>query len=227
MAQWPQASVVTAWPPPGAGALFPEVPTTRACLWLALTWGSPERLEQTAQPADRPDATARKPCPHAVGERWLPKKNEVSLPEKGARAPCRQKRWMISYRPGSRLTRHPWPANGYCTSWTGWAAGFQSGCDRDPPLPRGLSHLLSPPPDRSSAVTTTWTRRRRRTSVCGAGVTAQPATPSWASLRPMTSAEVRSLWGLQMVQTGVCRMPLPGILLAGTAPRWCDLVLRS
>lgn len=91
----------------------------------------------------------------------------------------------------------------------------------------GLLRLLSPPPGRSSAVTTTWTRRRRRTSVCGAGVTAQPATPSRASLKPMTSAEVGSSWGLQTVQTGVCHLPLPGILLADAAPRWCDLVLRS
>lgn len=225
MAQWPQASVVIAWPLPGAGALFPEVPATRGCLWLALTWGSPERLEQSAQPADQPDTTARKPCPHAVGERWLPKENEVLLPEKGTRAPCRQERWMISYRPGSRLTRRPWPANGYRTSWD-WPGG-QGSSPGVTVTPLGLSHLLSPPPGRSLAVTTTWTRRRRRTSVCGAGVTARPATLSRASLRPMTSAEVRSLWGLQTVQTGICRMPLPGILLAGTTPRWCDLVLRS
>ena len=145
MARWPQASVVTAWPLPGAGALFPEVPATRGCLWLALTWGSPERLEQSAQPADRPDTTARKPCPHAVGERWLPKENEVLLPEKGTRAPCRQERWMISYRPGSRLTRRPWPANGYCTSWD-WPGGQGSS--------PGVT--VTPPGSLASPLTSTW-----------------------------------------------------------------------
>lgn len=123
MAQQPQASVVPAWPPLGAGALFPGVPATRGCPWLALTRGSPERLEQSVQPADQPDTTAWKPSPHAVGERWLPKKNEVLLPEKGMRVPRRQERWTISYRPGSRLTRRPWPVNGYRASWTGRAAG--------------------------------------------------------------------------------------------------------
>lgn len=61
------------------------------------------------------------------------------------RVPRRQERWTISYRPGSRLTRRPWPVNGYRASWTGRAAGFQSGCDRDSP---GLLRLLSPPPGR-------------------------------------------------------------------------------
>lgn len=101
--------------------------------------------------------------------------------------------------------------------------GLQSGCDRDS---TGLPRLFSSPPGRLSAVTSTWTPRSRRTSACDVGVTAQPATLSRASLRPMTSAEVGSSRGLQTVQTGVCRLPLRGVLLSGAALRRCDLVLR-
>ena len=126
--------------------------------------------------------------------------------------------WMISYRPGSELTWPPRPANGF--------RGGQGSSPGVTVTPPGLSRLLSSLPGRSSAVTTTWTPRSRTTSVCGVGVTAQPATPSRASWRPTTSAEVGSSWGLQMVQTEVCRLPLPGVLLAGAALR-CDLVLRS
>lgn len=155
----------------------------------------PVSFEQGIQPADWPEATVGGLYANSVGERRLPQReeDEVLLPEKGTRVPSRQKRWIVSHRPDSRFTRPPWLVNGYCTSWT-WLCG-QGSSPGVTVTHSGLSHLPSSLPGRLSAVTTTWTRRSRRTSVCSVAVMARPATPSQASLMPMTSAEVGLLPG--------------------------------
>lgn len=105
--------------------LFPGVAATWGCLWLVLAWGSPERLEHSIQPAEQPNAAARKPCPHAVGERWLLKENEVLLLRRGRG--CRAGRRVDDQLP-ARFRAYSAPET---SEWFPRRPGFQSGCDRD------------------------------------------------------------------------------------------------
>lgn len=111
------------------------------------------------------------------------------------------------------------------SEWFPRRPGFQSGCDRDSP-----GSLASP-------LISAWQvvgcdhhldslKQEDKCLQCGGdGTTCYPVTGVFEAND--LSRGGGSSWGLQTVQTGVCRLPLPGVLLAGAALRRCDLVLRS